>query len=742
MIPVRAWARNYGPFGSVEWLIREGVTVIVGRNDAGEGISSNGAGKSKLLEIPYLSLFGPRLGWGDYLRLGGGADELEVGLEFVQAGRRYRAVRTFSAKSRGKSTTDLLVEGDVADSWSALTRSTQAETQQEIERILGVTESTFSHAVYAAQEYPHFASAHLTAAQRKEVLGDALGLGRWDGRRERARTDVRRVEVEHAELIARLTDWQAELETLETVDADVASAEARVADLDASIVGAVERQDGLRSRYDEARSARTRLTETIAAVESARRALMVLEGQSAKAAKDVEEAAGIEMSLGELEKAAVGVEALRAELADATAKRQSFDALSRAHSDRVTSHQRELEQARAAVTAAEAERDAANAETDEIERKKAALLATASPTCEACGQPLDDAGREKAVAALTVKKTTSMERSSSAQARAAEARARVASLEEVELGSAPTMVEIPAGLEDRVRAAEAAVAEVAARRAKAQALRDGAAAALTDAFAESLRAAQDEHAAKTKAAEAITALDEAQVSELARQALEAVVAVEALRREEAAANAALGSARTRRDARDSVAKRIDGKAAETAVLARRLSVLSFLQRAYSRDGIPALLMETLAIPQIERGAQEVLDKLGAPFRVELRTQRELKGSDRLRDTLDVIVHEPNGERRYETYSGGERARLNVALMIGLARLLWHRSGTPIGMFALDEVEFLDKAGVEALARLLRDLQSEVPCIPFVSHVPELVDDVDHVVTVVKEAGSSRIEVSA
>jgi exonuclease SbcC len=124
--------------------------------------------------------------------------------------------------------------------------------------------------------------------------------------------------------------------------------------------------------------------------------------------------------------------------------------------------------------------------------------------------------------------------------------------------------------------------------------------------------------------------------------------------------------------------------------------------------------------------------------VELRTQRELKSGDGLREALDIVVVSEGGAvRPYETFSGGERTRINLALRIGLARLLSHRRGADSRVLVIDEPEFLDEPGTQALADVLRGL-SEFDRIYLVSHVPTLRDAFDTAIVVTKENGRSEI----
>jgi DNA repair exonuclease SbcCD ATPase subunit len=105
MKPTRLWAKAFGPYENVDWMIPEGVTAILGQNEAGEGISSNGAGKTMLLSILPLALWGPG-SWADYLSAGSDG-VCEVGCEFEHAGSVYRVRRTYNPAGRGKATLDL-----------------------------------------------------------------------------------------------------------------------------------------------------------------------------------------------------------------------------------------------------------------------------------------------------------------------------------------------------------------------------------------------------------------------------------------------------------------------------------------------------------------------------------------------------------------------------------------------------------------------------------------------------------
>jgi exonuclease SbcC len=149
-----------------------------------------------------------------------------------------------------------------------------------------------------------------------------------------------------------------------------------------------------------------------------------------------------------------------------------------------------------------------------------------------------------------------------------------------------------------------------------------------------------------------------------------------------------------------------------------LDVLKLAERAFGRDGIPALIAEN-AIPQIEQEANRILELMptakGETLRVELRTQRELKTAEHLRETLDIMVVDAYRPRPYETYSGGEHGRINIALRLSLSKLLTARRGAESRLLVLDEVPHLDALGEEQLVQVVLDGAGSFDRVLVVTH---------------------------
>jgi exonuclease SbcC len=123
---------------------------------------------------------------------------------------------------------------------------------------------------------------------------------------------------------------------------------------------------------------------------------------------------------------------------------------------------------------------------------------------------------------------------------------------------------------------------------------------------------------------------------------------------------------------------------EMMPLSKKVVRYQTLVKAFSHDGIPALIIEN-AVPELERIANDILGQMsGGKNYLKFETQKELKSRSGMAETLDIIVGDWAGERIYETYSGGEQLRIDFAIRFALAELLARRAGSKVDWLTIDE----------------------------------------------------------
>lgn len=166
-----------------------------------------------------------------------------------------------------------------------------------------------------------------------------------------------------------------------------------------------------------------------------------------------------------------------------------------------------------------------------------------------------------------------------------------------------------------------------------------------------------------------------------------------------------------------------------------------LATAYSQ--IPVLILES-SIPLLEEEANRILGKISTSgLRVTFNTQKALKSRDGLAETLDIAVRDVFGERMLENYSGGERARVDLAIRIGLSKLLANRAGARLETLIVDEAfAAVDREGVEQLVECLPMLSEEFPVILFITHDENFKSSIAQQIIVTKGADGSQVEILA
>jgi exonuclease SbcC len=178
--------------------------------------------------------------------------------------------------------------------------------------------------------------------------------------------------------------------------------------------------------------------------------------------------------------------------------------------------------------------------------------------------------------------------------------------------------------------------------------------------------------------------------------------------------------------------RLKDLTAQREELARLVGQYKLLDRAFGKDGVPALLIEQ-ALPEIETRANELLERLSdGNMSVRFATQAAFKDKKRedLKETLDILISDGSGTRDYELYSGGEAFRVNFAIRLALSELLAKRAGARLQTLVIDEgFGSQDALGRQHLIEAINQVQQDFAKVLVISHLDEL-----------KEAFPNRIEV--
>ena len=178
--------------------------------------------------------------------------------------------------------------------------------------------------------------------------------------------------------------------------------------------------------------------------------------------------------------------------------------------------------------------------------------------------------------------------------------------------------------------------------------------------------------------------------------------------------------------------------------ARLVGQLKQLEKAFGKDGVPALLIEQ-ALPEIEAKANEILDRLSSGnMSVRFITQAAYKDRRRedLRETLDIQISDGAGTRDYEMFSGGEAFRVNFAIRLALSEVLAQRAGARLQTLVIDEgFGSQDALGRQRLVEAINLVRPDFAKIVVITHIDELKDAFPNRIEVEKTERGSSIQVT-
>lgn len=163
-------------------------------------------------------------------------------------------------------------------------------------------------------------------------------------------------------------------------------------------------------------------------------------------------------------------------------------------------------------------------------------------------------------------------------------------------------------------------------------------------------------------------------------------------------------------------------------LQSKLANLQVLIKTFSNTGLVAYKIECL-VKDLETLTNEYLNDLSSG---RFQLGFEIAASDK----LNVVINDNGNDVEINALSGGERARVNVATLLGIRKLLQSLSNNRVNLLFLDEtIDSLDDDGKEKLVEIL--LGEEYLNTVIVSHGFQhpLIDKVQ----IIKTKNISRIE---
>ena len=133
--------------------------------------------------------------------------------------------------------------------------------------------------------------------------------------------------------------------------------------------------------------------------------------------------------------------------------------------------------------------------------------------------------------------------------------------------------------------------------------------------------------------------------------------------------------------------------AELAAVSARLSTLQVLVKTFSSTGLVAYKIECL-IKDLEETTNKYLAELSSGrFQISFKIAAS--------DKLNVVITDNGKDIDIIALSGGERARVNAAALLGIRKLMQSLSNSRINLLILDEtIENLDTEGKEKLVEVL------------------------------------------
>lgn len=698
MIPLRLSLRNFMCYrDNVPILLLEGIQVVCLCGD-------NGHGKSALLDAMTWALWGKARAQSDDELIHIGQSEMEVELEFIARGQRYRVLRKRSKGKPGRAGQSIL-ELQVSSGQRAfkpITANTLRETQERIIELLRMDYQTFINSAFLLQgRADEFTTK--PPGERKRILGEILGLSFYDELENRAKELGKEREGRLKNIEQELQSIEQELEHKEEYEAQFQESKASLSTLEEQVKTREEELKALQESKVRLDAKRGQLEEMEKRIHQAQEEIASLDRQTKERSQRIQEYQGALDSYGgklaQLQSALKEIGPIEETL---KAKRGQIQELSN-EIHYLKSHNSQLKK-----------------DMEEL-KEKIDLLSKGEAKCPLCETEIGVEGRDRVIAKYDEQGRDKGDyyRRNKAEADRKEGDLKILTKEteglEIKLTQRRSQTEkqMAALEQERAQAEKYLPVEREALQRDGESL---------SRWQTNLRGDEELKVGVLKEVVNLEGLEH-KLADVQRdwKAL-------SQSREEARDQMMVAQLRVERCLY--LEEERGRKRNSLKELTKERSIYADLTKAFGKKGIQALLIDS-ALPEIEQEANRLLGLI-TDYRMNIRMESQRLTQKGLPvETLDIKISDELGTRSYELYSGGEAFRINFALRIALSKLLARRAGAPLPTLFIDEgFGSQDSAGREKLVEAINAIRDEFERIIVITHIDEL-----------KEAFPVRIEVT-
>lgn len=202
-------------------------------------------------------------------------------------------------------------------------------------------------------------------------------------------------------------------------------------------------------------------------------------------------------------------------------------------------------------------------------------------------------------------------------------------------------------------------------------------------------------------------------------------------------NVEYGSRIRKRNELSNLQKTQAGLQKEIDKLNSEYSIYHKLRSYFGREGIQSIIIENV-IEELENYSNETLARIcNEPTSISIKTQKQ-NDNGSWSETFDIFVKAGSRTDDFDTFSGGEKFRISLALRLALSNILSRRMGGVLKFLLLDEVSSnLDNNGLDMFIDIVKHLSDELKIL-VITHNERLKERFEDIIMVNKGPNGSKV----